>query len=665
MRDRIVCAGLLGAALTVGCGHDKSGVDAPGSGNAGQGAASAGTGAAPSAGADDDAGGQAAAGEAPTSSGGTGSGSGGGGQGGSAGGGKTGGGGKSGGAGAGGQTPVDDGPQAEGNKVDLLIAIDNSISMAEKQRLFAKSIPELLERLVSPYCLDSHGDVVLHPASPTEACPSASQREFAPLRDLHVGVITSSLGPHGASGNAAVCQLSTDDDHAHLIPLVRSGIPSYDGRGFLKWDPDGLATPPGESDVQAFAASLETMILGAGEHGCGYEAQLESIYRFLVDPEPPQSVELDSATQRTKKVGVDVELLAERASFLRPDSSVAVLMLTDENDCSIIDEGYGWLVARGSAMYRASSACLANPNDPCCQSCAESTTKPGCSPLAADSECAKGSSLPAADDSINLRCFEQKRRFGVDLLYPTTRYASGFGGAAVPDRAGQLVPNPLFHRGAFDRDRSLFTLVVVAGVPWQDLATKDSLTSDTLEYLTAAGLNDDHRWPIIIGDPATGTPPTDPFMLESTAPRSGDNPFIHVAITPSTSLDPQGNPINGHEHQASSLDLQYACTFELPEPIVCDDAAADANQGCDCFLVDASLNRPVCNPPGGGAAGITQYYGKAYPGLRPLAVAKELGRRAVLGSVCARNTQDETGPDYGYRPVFGALGRRIADTLKK
>jgi hypothetical protein len=46
-------------------------------------------------------------------------------------------------------------------------------------------------------------------------------------------------------------------------------------------------------------------------------------------------------------------------------------------------------------------------------------------------------------------------------------------------------------------------------------------------------------------------------------------------------------------------------------------------------------------------------------------VAQQLGRRAVLGSVCARNTTDDSRTDYGYRPLFGALGRRIAATLVK
>jgi hypothetical protein len=566
---------------------------------------------------------------------------------------------------AGGPIPPDTGPQKEVDKVDLLLAIDNSISMAEKQQLFAKAVPELVKRLVNPHCVTPAGQIAAEPAAPDLPCPAGSSREFEPLADLHVGVITSSLGSHGASGAKDVCVGAGFDDHAHLLPFVRPGVPSYDGKGFLKWDPNGVANPPGDSDVQAFADALETVISSAGENGCGYEAQLESVYRFLVDPEPPQSVELPNGGSQAAKVGVDTELLKERADFLRPDSSVVVLMLTDENDCSIQDEGYGWLITRSDPMFRASSACAADPNDVCCQSCAEANTQDGCPDLKTDSECLKGVALGAADDDLNLRCFDQKRRFGFSLLYPTSRYVSGFGAGEVLNRAGELVPNPLFHQPGHDRDPSLFTLAVVAGVPWQDLATTDSLTGSALQYLTASQLTSSKRWPIILGDPGRNTPPTDPFMRETPEERSGANPITKAKIVASSSTDPEAT-INGHEQaNLGNRDLQYACSFLLPEPIVCDQATLNANKGCDCFADDLSFNRSVCNPPGGGDPSITQYYGKAYPALRELEVAQQLGRRTVLGSVCARNTQDDTAADYGYRPVFGALGQRIAQTLVK
>jgi hypothetical protein len=561
--------------------------------------------------------------------------------------------------------PVDNGPQARIGKVDLLLAVDNSISMAEKQKLFASALPELVGRLISPYCVNATGAVVSQPPSPATACPGGSSREFAPLGDLHVGVITSSMGSHGAASPKDVCVSATDDDHAHLLPFVRKDVASYDGKGYLNWDPQGLSTPPGESDVQAFTDSLQSMITAVGEHGCGYEAQLESVYRFLVDPEPPKSITVPEFDTVARKNGVDKELLAERANFLRPDSSVVVLMLTDENDCSIQDQGYGWLIPRAAPMYRSTSACHTNPNDACCQSCGEANTNAGCPPVAEDSECNNGVTLEPSDDDLNLRCFNQKGRFGFDLLYPTARYVNGFSAGTVPNRAGDLVANPLFHQDGKDRDPSLFTLAVVAGVPWQDLATTASLTGDTLEYQTPDQLVASGRWAVVLGDSATNTQPTDPFMRESPDPRSGKNPITKAAIVPSSSTDPQGNVINGHETVSMHNDLQFACTFELPQPVLCDQAADEAGQGCDCYATDDAANRSVCNPPGGGPAGTTQYYGKAYPALRELAVAQDLGRRTVLGSVCARNTQDDSRTDYGYRPVFGALGRRIASTLVK
>jgi hypothetical protein len=317
-------------------------------------------------------------------------------------------------------------------------------------------------------------------------------------------------------------------------------------------------------------------------------------------------------------------------------------------------------------MYRSTSACHTNPNDTCCQSCGESTPKAGCGPIGQDSECLKGTYLAQADDDLNLRCLNQKQRFGFDLLYPVSRYASGFGDGEVQNRAGVTVPNPLFHQGAKNRDRSLFTLAVIGGVPWQDLATTASLTGDNLEYMTAAQLETSKRWPIILGDPDNYTAPSDPFMHEGTDVRSGQNPITGDKIVASSSTNPLANNINGHEQiPLGKNDLQYACTFELPEPLLCDQAADNAGQGCDCYQADLQYNRPLCSPPAGGPSAITQYYGKAYPALRELAVARQLGRRSVLGSICSRNTQDEARSDYGYRPVFSAIGQRIAATLVK
>src|SRR3954471_10621780 len=43
------------------------------------------------------------------------------------------------------------------NKVDLLLMIDNSPSMGDKQQLLKSSLPLLLKLLISPICLDGDG----------------------------------------------------------------------------------------------------------------------------------------------------------------------------------------------------------------------------------------------------------------------------------------------------------------------------------------------------------------------------------------------------------------------------------------------------------------------------------------------------------------------------
>ena len=59
--------------------------------------------------------------------------------------------------------------------------------------------------------------------------------------------------------------------------------------------------------------------------------------------------------------------------------------------------------------------------------------------------------------------------------------------------------------------------------------------------------------------------------------------------------------------------------------------------------------------PGNGTPGTTQYWAKAYPGLRQLQVLRDLGSRSVVASICARNTTDPGRPDFGYRPAVTAI----------
>jgi hypothetical protein len=561
------------------------------------------------------------------------------------------------------------GPQTQSNQLDVLFVVDNSESMDDKAAVLVQSVPAFISALVNPPCVDDAGVALdQQPATGSDACP-AGTRARPPVTDMHLGVITTSLGAHGGSVCSAPTADTVDphlDDQAELIPSKRPGLDSYGDSGFAAWDVSGQN---GDTDPTVVTLQVQSMIAAAGHTGCGFEAPLEAMYRFLVDPEPPVSAErVDNATV---PIGINQDLLQQRAAFLRPSSAVAVIVMSDENDCSIQDSGVGWFVGSTSHMPKATVECAQNPNDPCCRSCAQNETRPPahCAPLAQDENCmspAAGSfnTWDNLNDSLNLRCFDQMRRFGFDLLNPVWRYTVGLTNPQVYNWAGKLVPNPLLAQ----RSPSLISASVLVGVPWQDLATDDSLTSDSLTVLDAAAIENTQRWPLLLGDPKNNVPPSDPLMIESIDPRTGTSPITQAPLVAADSTDPLANPSNGHEQNVPDrADLQYACTFPLPTP---RDCSLGGDQSCSCTPAsdgDAAdviaSNSPVCQPPSGGPAGTMQYFGQAYPGTRELLFAQALAERAAPASICPKQSVGD-GPSFGYVPALSALATRIGGTLQ-
>jgi hypothetical protein len=516
------------------------------------------------------------------------------------------------------------------NKLDVLLMIDGSIAMADKQRLFAEAMPLLHQELTSI------------------------------AGDVHIGVVSSNLGHHGSSDVCSDASSGrTPDDRAELIGSVRD-IGTSD---FLEWSPET------ERD---FVEDLSLQVESVGELGCGYESSLEAWYRFLVDPEPVAFMDNDGAV--AVRGAVNQTVLAQRAAFLRPDSMLAIIMLSDENDCSPVDEnaGQGWLVGyKGGPQVNnwrmpAATASCANPNDPCCRPCLLAPSA-GCASNEMEG-CPPGGSLPIADDSMNLRCFQQVQRFGISLLYPTKRYIEALTeGGIDPRMNGQYVANPLFTLpdGSPTRGRGGVFLSGILGVPWQDVATSESLTdSRALEFLSGEALASEGRWDIILGDPQIGVLPTDPMMIESIDPRPAGTPHPLVAgqvVVPPEG--PGGNLINGREQAVDPSmrdDLQFACIFPLPEPVPCNATNA---AGCDCNADEYVKNSPLCEYPSPNADG-TQINAKAYPSVRQLEVLKGVGAQGTVTSICPRNVTTEDGaaadPDYGYNPAV----RAIANVLK-
>lgn len=561
-------------------------------------------------------------------------------------------------------------PQRPLDKLDILLSVDDSISMADKQHLLKLAIPDLIGRLSNPYCVDARRREFpeLTPAA-GEPCPRGPsgqllEREFLPVSDVHVGVVTSTLGNAGALG--------APSNRAHLLGSFRDTLfelPGLTEHGFLAWDPN---------QAQAdFERAVATMTTSVGESGSGYEATHEAWYRFLVEPAPYQGFAYapcpdDPSVECVVEQGIDEQLLEQRRAFLRPDSVLVIIVLSDEDDCSPRIEPLSWKVFARRALERGTRACDVNPNDPCCVAC-DVTPPAGCEP---DATCATDPFSPA---SSNLRCNEQKRRFGRDILQPVERYRAALSARKLcRERADladdgscpDLVDNPLFidleRGGPAARTPDAVFLTFIVGVPWHDLATEPlrllDPNEDGLVYKSAAQMANDGTWDLLIGD--SFSPPVDPLMLASVEPRSGIHPITGETIADASAW-PIVNSINGHDRTIPAADdLQYACTFPLPELRDCITLGSDP---CDCTDPKRgwSPDNPMCQDPATGVYSSVQHSGKAYPGQRHVALARELGDNAVLSSICARNTQDASRADYAYRPTVAALVTRIAPLLQQ
>ncbi|WP_437730282.1 hypothetical protein [Sorangium sp. So ce1335] len=589
-----------------------------------------------------------------------------------------------------------DPPDFTPDKVDLLFVVDNSGSMADKQDVLRMAVADLVSGMTNPQCVDPTGSPVREqPVSGLSACPEGSSRVRTPVHDMHVGVISSSLGGHGASSCPRNVSPS-NADMAHLLArsdpsMTDNDLPTYQDRGFLVWDTTGSHDPAGESDPFALVTKLSNMVRGVGEAGCGFEAPLESFYRFLVDPEPYQTMALEGDI--AVPAGIDQTVLQQRRDFLRPDSLLVIVMLSDENDCSIRDEGRNYLVAEtrnNFRLWRPRTECATNPNDPCCKSCSQPLGECPVDPTCTGAD-GFATRLTAEEDPVSLRCWDQKRRFGFDFLYPIGRYTQALTSPTVLARNGDLVANPIFSdldpEDGNSRTRGpqhvIFTGVV--GVPWQDLARQnaqgvpdlaDGLDAEgnpvgglksagELEAPVSGGF--DSTWEVILGDPANNVPPADPFMIESMAPRSGANPI--TGDEPVHPDDMGWNAINGREYTipaGSTGDLQYACLFNLPIARTCDGNV----QSCDCRLIGGQpTDNPLCKPEGTNDPAdplprtTTQVNAKAYPGIRELQLLRSLGQQGVAGSICPAQVESSTSPAYGYRPVMNAVLDRLTTAL--
>jgi hypothetical protein len=194
------------------------------------------------------------------------------------------------------------GPPTPTGKLDVLFMIDDSSSMAPLQAKLAAQMPGFMNALVNPA---------------TNVKP-----------DLHVAVVSSSLGA-GAWGNVNQCasEAHPGDDQGKFQQGpggAGSGACAmlHTGQTYLK-SGDGTAAnaPNFDGDIATALACMASL----GDSGCGFESQFESVYYALY--KGGLALGPSDATHDPDNGG-----------FLRADAQLAIIMLTNEDDCSVASD---------------------------------------------------------------------------------------------------------------------------------------------------------------------------------------------------------------------------------------------------------------------------------------------------------------------------------------
>ena len=175
------------------------------------------------------------------------------------------------------------------HKLDLLFMIDNSNSMEPKQASLQQYFPNFIQ--------------------PLKDLPSGI--------DLHIGIVTSDMGAGqftppscdtigGCQGILQNTALGTTCTAAHLINAADR---------FLTYAPD--ASGGVQANFVGDIADAFACYAAVGTGGCGFEHQLASVKAAL------DGCESDAGCKQRQNVG-----------FFRDDAYLAIIILTDEDDCS-------------------------------------------------------------------------------------------------------------------------------------------------------------------------------------------------------------------------------------------------------------------------------------------------------------------------------------------
>ncbi|MCA9574408.1 MAG: hypothetical protein H6726_02585 [Sandaracinaceae bacterium] len=204
------------------------------------------------------------------------------------------------------------------DQIDLLFLVDNSASMREEQSALISEIPRLVTILATGQLPDG--------------------ATFEPVASLRVGVITSDMGVGGVDTDVELLCGTPEGDDGLLLTMHRGGDATCDDAY-----PRFLDFASTTDDPTAFADSVGCLA-DTGSDGCAFEQQLEAVLKALT----PSTSDI---TFRRTRGGVEVSNTpghgdtenavdrgdGTREGFVRPNSLLAIVVVTDEDDCSSED----------------------------------------------------------------------------------------------------------------------------------------------------------------------------------------------------------------------------------------------------------------------------------------------------------------------------------------
>lgn len=202
--------------------------------------------------------------------------------------------------------------------VDILFLIDNSRSMSPKQKALADSIPKFIEKIES-FGANYHlgvatSDVGTTPsASFTYTNPDQAECNTFTGQDGQLQVMPCTQRTNQSSEALNACATTcTKPGFANVTSVTNDGmrfISKIEGKTNVPVDMQ-LDPMTGKMVDRGPATAFQCMGL-VGDGGCGMEAPLEGAKRALDGHRPDNN------------------------GFLRPGAALAVIFITDEEDCSV------------------------------------------------------------------------------------------------------------------------------------------------------------------------------------------------------------------------------------------------------------------------------------------------------------------------------------------